>query len=62
MSEHVPTISEVMDDCFIGNGLYEWAHDGASGRFTYQEMHDALQDAYDPNMPNWIGLVQLELD
>ena len=62
MSEHVPTVDEVMDDCYIGNGLYEWAYNGGSSRFTYEELRPALEDAYDPSMANWVGMVQLELD
>jgi hypothetical protein len=54
---HVPTVDEVMAETEVGNGFHDWRVEGGVIRVTADELRPALEEAYDPFMPNWECLV-----
>jgi len=58
--EQAPTVDELMDSTAVGGGFHDWATDGAVIRVTAEQLRPALESAYDPGMPNWMALVDLD--
>jgi hypothetical protein len=58
--EGAPTVDQVLADVKIGPNLYAWATDGALIEADGETMRAALEDAYDPGMPNWAAMVQMD--
>ena len=54
------TVDELMDSTAVGGGFHDWATDGAVIRVTAEQLRPALESAYDPGMPNWMALVDLD--
>jgi hypothetical protein len=59
-SNSVPTVEQVIDDSAIGGGFHRWAVIGGSITLTTDQLRPLLEEAYDPNMPDWVALVDLE--
>ena len=55
--EHVFTVDEVLADTAIGCGMHRWGLESGSGTFSTDELRPALEEAYDPGMPNWVQLI-----
>lgn len=55
----VPTVDDVLTRTHIGGQLHEWNADGGVIRVTRAELRQALEDAYDPTMPDWPAMVEL---
>lgn len=53
----VPTPDFLLDVTAIGNGYHDWAVEGGVIRVTTDELRPFLEQAYDPNMPNWVALI-----
>lgn len=56
----IPTVDDVLSDTAIGNGYHDFAVVGGTIRLTESELRPALEAAYDPNMPDWPVLVEIE--
>jgi hypothetical protein len=60
MTKHVPTVDELLADTAVGNGLHHWAIEGGSIEITTNNLRHALEEAYDPSMPNWTAFVDVD--
>jgi hypothetical protein len=56
----VPTVEQVLDDSAIGGGFHCWAVIGGSITLSTDRLRFLLEEAYDPNMPDWVALVDTE--
>ena len=56
----VPTVEQVLDSTAIGGGFHVWAVIGGSITLTTDVLRPLLEEAYDPNMPDWVALVDVE--
>jgi hypothetical protein len=56
----VPTVEQELDDSAIGGGFHRWAVIGGSITITTDQLRPLLEEAYDPNMPDWVALVDAE--
>ena len=54
-----PTVDEVLDRTHLGGHFHEWGADGGVIRVTRDELRQALEDAYDPTMPDWPSMVEI---
>lgn len=52
-----PTVDEMLASTDIGNGLHRWALQGGSIQVTTDELRPALEEVYDPQMPDWPVLI-----
>ncbi len=55
-----PTVNEVMQRHYLAPGLCWWLMQDWAIRVDSATLRQALEDAYDPLMPNWPSLVELE--
>jgi hypothetical protein len=55
-----PTVDEVLNRTHLGGHLHEWGADGSVIRVTRRRLRSALEDAYDPLMPNWPAMVEID--
>jgi hypothetical protein len=61
MADHVPTVDELLADTAVGNGLHRWAVAyGGIIEITANNLRHALEEAYDPSMPNWTAFVDVD--
>jgi len=44
----------------VSNGFHEFGLEGGFVQISEDRLRSALEDAYDPNFPNWLALVQLD--
>ena len=51
------TPDELLDHTAIGCGLHRWGVEGGSIQVTTDELRPILEQAYDPNMPDWVTLI-----
>lgn len=51
------TPDELLASTAIGCGLHYLAVEGGSILFTTDELRPALEQAYDPSMPDWPSLI-----
>ena len=51
------TPDELLDSTAIGCGLHRWGVEGGSIQVAADELRPVLQEAYDPNMPDWPSLI-----
>lgn len=56
----VPTVADILARTHIGGQLHEWGTDGGVIRVAHDELRQALEDAYDPTMPNWPAMVEID--
>lgn len=55
-----PTVDDIMSRSHIGNGFHQLPTYGGLLCLPAAELRQALEDAYDPLMPNWPSMVELE--
>ena len=53
----VITPDQLLESTAIGCGLHQWGVDGGSIQVAADELRPALEQAYDPSMPNWPSLI-----
>lgn len=58
--ELVPTVADLLEQTAIGNGLHRWAVEGGSIEVPDNVLRYVLEDAYDPSMPNWPSMVEID--
>jgi len=51
------TPNELLTSTAIGCGLHQWGVDGGSIQVAADELRPALEQAYDPSMPDWPSLI-----
>ena len=58
----VPTVEDLLESTAIGCGKHQWCipYDGGVITVTRAELRLALEDAYDPGMPNWPAMVEID--
>lgn len=52
-----PTVDDILARTAVGNGWHDFAVEGGSVRVAAATLRRALEAAYDPDMPGWVGLV-----
>jgi hypothetical protein len=55
-----PTVEQVLAETHICNGFHHWGEIGGTFRLTTDQLRPALEAAYDPLMPDWVQLVDLD--
>jgi hypothetical protein len=60
MTQPIPTIDDVLARTHLGGHFHEWGADGGVIRVTRAELRPALEAAYDPTMPNWPAMVEID--
>ena len=58
--EPVPTIADVLASTHLGDHRHRWSGNGGIIRVTRAELLPALEAAYDPTMPNWPAMVEID--
>jgi len=56
----VPTVDEILTRTQMGPDLNWWSANGGAIRISRAELRQALEDAYDPLMPNWPTMVEID--
>ena len=56
----VPTVDDILARTHLGGRFHEWGADGGVIRVSHAELRQALEDAYDPTMPDWPSMVEIE--
>jgi len=56
----VPTVDEILALTQMSPDLNWWGVNGGAIRIGRDELRQALEDAYDPTMPNWPAMVEIE--
>ena len=57
MDDHIPTVEDILNQTAVSNGFHDFAVEGGTIRISIDTLRQALENAYDPNMPNWVTLV-----
>lgn len=55
----VPTVDDLLAQTAISNDLHRWRVEGGVIIISRNVLRAALEDAYDPSMPDWAALVEL---
>ena len=58
--EPVPTVDDLLAQTAIGNGFHQWRVEGGAITISLNELRQALEAAYDPCMPNWPAMVEID--
>ena len=56
----VPTVDEVLANTQVWNGIHKWSKVGGIIMLSTDLLRPLLEEAYDPNMPDWVALVDVE--
>jgi hypothetical protein len=56
----VPTVTDLLVSTDIGSCLHRWHTEGGAIRIDRATLRQALEDAYDPMMPDWPTMVEIE--
>jgi hypothetical protein len=56
----VPTVHFMLGATLISHGLHRWPAKGGQITIASNELRQALEDAYDPLMPNWPAMVEIK--
>jgi hypothetical protein len=56
----VPTVDDVLASTHLGHHHHRWSADGGVVRVTRAQLRQALEAAYDPSMPNWPAMVEID--
>ena len=55
-----PTVDDLLDSTAISNGQHRWNVEGGAVTVDRATLRQALEDAYDPSMPDWPAMVELD--
>ena len=55
-----PTVDDLLARTHIGGNSHEWGADGGVIRVTRRRLRSALEDAYDPTMPDLPSMVEVQ--
>jgi hypothetical protein len=56
----VPTVDEILTRTQISPDRNWWGVNGGTISIGRDELRQALEDAYDPTMPNWPAMVEID--
>jgi hypothetical protein len=56
----VPTVDEILTRTHLGGHFHEWETDDGVLRVTRDDLRQALEDAYDPEMADWPAMVEID--
>jgi hypothetical protein len=56
----VPTVTDLLQSTDIGSCLHRWRTEGGAITVDRATLRQALEDAYDPTMPNWPAMVEID--
>jgi hypothetical protein len=56
----VPTVTDLLQSTNIGSCLHLWRTEGGAIVVTRAKLCEALEAAYDPTMPNWPAMVEID--
>jgi hypothetical protein len=56
----IPTVDDVLTSTAIGGGFHDWAVQGGTIRLPEALLRPVLEAAYDPTMPDWPALVEID--
>jgi hypothetical protein len=59
---NVPTVDQVLSATSTGRGWHCWDIEGGAITVATAELRPLLEQAYDPCMPDWAGLVDFDDD
>lgn len=57
---NVPTVDDMLRRTDAGNQQHQWPTDGGAITISRGELRQALKAAYDPTMPNWPAMVEID--
>ena len=60
MTQPIPTVDDLLASTRIWKNVHRWPVEGGAIEITTAELRQALEDAYDPTMPNWSAMVEIE--
>ena len=56
----VPTVTDLLAATAVGNNSHTWRNNGGAIIVDRATLRQALKDAYDPEMPNWPAMVEID--
>ena len=59
MTQPIPTIEYMLDATRISHRVHRWPTEGGSIEVAADVLRPALKAAYDPTMPNWPAMVEI---
>jgi hypothetical protein len=59
MTQPIPTVDDLLASTNLGGHLHRWYTDAALIRVTRDELRKALEGAYNPTMPDWPSMVEI---
>ena len=60
MAQPIPTVEFMLSASRIGNGIHRWPAEGGEITIVTADLRQAMEAAYDPLMPNWPAMVELD--
>jgi hypothetical protein len=57
-----PTVDQILEATSIGCGEHLWISEGGAIAVKTDELRPVLEQAYDPGMLNWTGLISIDDD
>lgn len=55
-----PTVDEILSHTHIGCHFHQWGAEGGVITVARAELRQALEAAYDPFMPDWPSMVEID--
>jgi hypothetical protein len=56
----ISTVDDVLASTAIGGGFHAWPVEGGTVRLPEALLRPVLEAAYDPLMPDWTAMVEIE--
>ena len=60
MTQPIPSVESMLGATLISNGLHRWPVEGGEIQIATAELRLALEAAYDPFMPDWPSMAEIE--
>ena len=60
MTQPIPSVESMLGATLISNGLHRWPVEGGEIQIAAAELRLALEAAYDPFMPDWPSMAEIE--
>ena len=61
MARPIPTVDDLLAGTDIGGGFHQWwGADCSVIRIARDDLRQALEDAYDPSMPDWPSMLEID--
>ena len=55
-----PAVEFMLDVTLISHGIHCWPTEGGEIQIATDELRPLLEAAYDPTMPNWTAMVEID--